>query len=42
MEQGALVLRLQERDRALYSDATARRHRQLAGLMGSEARLQVT
>lgn len=41
-EEGAVVLRLQERDRGLYSDATARRHRQLAGLMGCEARVVVS
>jgi hypothetical protein len=33
------VLRLKAGDRALYSDAAARRHRQLAALMGVEARL---
>jgi exopolyphosphatase/guanosine-5'-triphosphate,3'-diphosphate pyrophosphatase len=41
VEEGAVLLRLQERDRGLYSDATARRHRQLAGLMGCDARVVV-
>lgn len=41
LEEGAVVLRLKARDRALYSDAAARRHRQLAGLMGCEARVEV-
>jgi exopolyphosphatase/guanosine-5'-triphosphate,3'-diphosphate pyrophosphatase len=39
LEDGAVVLRLKAGDRALYSDAAARRHRQLAALMGVEARL---
>ena len=41
LEESAVVLRLQAKDRALYSDTVARRHRQLAGLMGSAARVEV-
>lgn len=41
LEDGAVVLRLKSKDRALYSDAVARRHRQLANLMGCEAQLEV-
>jgi exopolyphosphatase/guanosine-5'-triphosphate,3'-diphosphate pyrophosphatase len=41
VEGGSLLLRMKARDQALYSDATARRHRQLAALMGCEARVVV-
>jgi exopolyphosphatase/guanosine-5'-triphosphate,3'-diphosphate pyrophosphatase len=41
VEDGAVVLRLGRKDQALYSDVTARRHRQLAGLMGCGARLEL-
>lgn len=37
-----VVLSLRARDRSLYSDAAARRHRQLAALMGCMARLEVS
>ncbi|WP_300974225.1 Ppx/GppA family phosphatase [Sphingomonas sp. LHG3406-1] len=41
LEEGEVVLRLKAKDRALYSDIAARRHRQLASLMGCGARLEV-
>lgn len=36
-----VVLRLKAKDRAIYSDAAARRHRQLALLMGGSARVEL-
>jgi exopolyphosphatase/guanosine-5'-triphosphate,3'-diphosphate pyrophosphatase len=41
VQGGALLLRMKARDRAIYSDAAARRHRQLAAMMGCEARVVV-
>ena len=41
LEDGAVVLRLQRKDRGLYSDVVARRHKQLAGLMDMPARLEL-
>lgn len=42
LEEGEIVLRLKPRDRGLYSDIVARRHRQLATLMGASARVEHT
>jgi exopolyphosphatase/guanosine-5'-triphosphate,3'-diphosphate pyrophosphatase len=41
VEEDALVLQLARKDHGLYSDIVARRHRQLAGLMGTSARLEL-
>jgi exopolyphosphatase/guanosine-5'-triphosphate,3'-diphosphate pyrophosphatase len=41
VEGEALVLQLARKDQGLYSDIVARRHRQLAGLMGTSARLEL-
>lgn len=41
IEEGEVVLRLPSRDQRLYSDIVARRHRQLALLMGMTARVAV-
>ncbi|GAA4014678.1 exopolyphosphatase [Sphingomonas swuensis] len=40
LEEGEVVLSLTRKDRAIYSDVTARRHRQLAALMGYSARVE--
>jgi exopolyphosphatase/guanosine-5'-triphosphate,3'-diphosphate pyrophosphatase len=42
LEEGAVVLKLKSADRALYSDAAARRHRQLASMMRREARVEIS
>ena len=39
--EGDVVLRLARKDQRLYSDIVARRHRQLANLMGLTARLEL-
>jgi exopolyphosphatase/guanosine-5'-triphosphate,3'-diphosphate pyrophosphatase len=41
VEESAVVLRLARKDQRLYSDIVARRHRQLAGLMGMTARVEL-
>nr|WP_314445553.1 Ppx/GppA family phosphatase [uncultured Sphingomonas sp.] len=41
LEEGAVLLRLANKDQRLYSDIVARRHRQLASLMGLTARLEL-
>ena len=41
LDEGDVVLSLKAKDRGLYSDAVARRHKQLALLMGCGARVEV-
>jgi exopolyphosphatase/guanosine-5'-triphosphate,3'-diphosphate pyrophosphatase len=41
LEENEVVLRLAKKDARLYSDIVARRHRQLANLMGLTARVEL-